>query len=661
MKRFARSFSHLAFVLGAWVFISGINLWADPSLPTLFTDHMVLQRGREIHIWGNAEPQEKITATLAGYTSSSVADAQGHWSTHMPAMTAGGPFTLTVHGKKEVVIKDVLIGDVWIASGQSNMTYSLDGAEGAATEVPKANYPQMRLFTVPRRITASPQDNTRPAHWEICTPESAKGFSAVAYYFAREIQRKEKIPIGLVESAWPGTAIQEWIAPEALRADPELKSLVTEWDGTRPSEKEAATELQPLDLEFDNFELIPVDAGSAAKTLANFDDGSSRLSTGGTFAYSWADARETLFELVSPGRSGKYAARVAGKVDGTTDSILSATYSMNESPADLAEFAGIRFWVRGSGSFRFRSKQPTITDYDDYATPLLKATPDWQQMTIRFRDLRQDGWGVVKEFTQAALTGFAFECVAERGYAPMPVSALYEGMITPLLDYQFRGALWYQGESNALEAHQYRKLLPALIRNWRDAFRQSDLAFLIVQLPNHGEIPVEPKESAWAELREAELMTVKQVPNTGLAVTIDVGDPNDLHPHRKREVGERLATWALGTIYHEDVVYSGPLYESMKIDGSEMRIRFSHIGSGLEARGDTRLEGFAVAGSDRKFHWADALIDGDSVVVSSPQVPAPVAVRYAWGDSPECNLYNKDGLPASPFRTDDWPGITDHH
>lgn len=315
--------------------------------------------------------------------------------------------------------------------------------------------------------------------------------------------------------------------------------------------------------------------------------------------------------------------------------------------------------MRGDGSFRFRSKQPTITDYDDYATPVLKATADWRPITIPFRDLRQDGWGVVKDFTPASLSGFSIECLTSLEYALMPVSGLYEGMITPLLSYGFRGALWYQGESNAWRPYQYRKLLPALIRNWRDASHQQDLDFLIVQLPNHGAIPDEPGESAWAQVREAQLMTVQKVPHTGLAVTIDVGDPNDLHPHRKLEVGQRLAVWALGTTYKQPVEPSGPLYDAKQIEGGEVHLHFEHVGSGLETRGDTELHGFAVAGADLKFHWADARITGNTVIVSSRDVPQPVAVRYAWGDSPRCNLFNKEGLPASPFRTDDWPGIPD--
>lgn len=628
---------------------------------------MVLQRGREIHVWGKADPREGITVMLVGDTAKSTADTHGNWSIQLSSLPAGGPFTLTIRGNKEITIKDVMIGEVWIASGQSNMSFSLDGAENGATEVPKANYPQIRLFTVPKKIALLPQENTLPAHWELCTPDTAKRFSAVAYFFAREIHRKLNVPVGVVESAWPGTAIEAWIAPNVLRNDADLRSLVEEWDRTPPALRSFAENSQPFNLEFDDFELIPASPNAESKVLANFDDGSSRLATGGSFSYDWSDSSDATFAMVSPGRGAKelgtkgFAAQVAGQLGETEDSILSATYRMDGSAEDLSTYTGVRFWVRGSGSFRFRSKQPTITDYDDYATPVLKATNEWKQITVLFRDLRQDGWGVVQDFTATASTGFSLECLTPLEYAPMPVSSLYEGMIAPLMPYGFRGALWYQGESNALKAFQYRKLLPAMIRNWRDASQQNDLEFLIVQLPNHGAIPNEPGESAWAELREAQLMTVEHVPHTGLAVTIDVGDPNDLHPHRKLEVGQRLALWALGTTYKEPIEYSGPLYQAMHVNGSEVRLQFTHVGSGLEARGKPELEGFSVAGTNGKFHWAVAHIEGETVVVSSPDVPNPVAARYAWGDSPRCNLFNKEGLPASPFRTDDWQGLTAGH
>ena len=648
----------LRFAVVACLFAWSVNCWGDPVLPSLFSDHMVLQQGRNIHVWGKADPAEKIAASIAGHTASTTAETNGRWSVRLSGLPAGGPFTLIVRGNREIVLKDVLIGEVWVASGQSNMAFGLSGAEGAAVEVPKADYPQIRLFTVPKRIALSPQENTLPAVWQICTPDTAKNFSAVAYFFAREIHKSLNVPVGVIESAWPGTTIETWIGPDTLRADPELKPVLDEWNHASAAEKSFAENPLPFELEFDDFELIPASTDLEKNALANFDDGTSRTSMGGWFSYGWADALDTRFDLVTPGRGGGgFAARVTGRLDGAQDSTLRCRYKLDGLPADLSSYAGIRFWVRGHGSFRFRSLQPTITDYDNYGAPVLKASADWQPVTVWFRDLRQDGWGVVLPFTQDALSGFLIENMTILEYPPMPVSGLYEGMITPLLPYAFRGAIWYQGESNALKAHQYRKLLPTLIESWRTSSKNENLEFLIVQLPNHGAIPDQPGGSAWAELREAQFLTVKHVPDTGLAVTIDVGDPGDLHPHRKLEVGQRLALWALGTMYKKTIVYSGPLFEGMKVEGQKTRIHFTHVGAGLEAHGGD-LQGFAVAGADRKFHWADARIEGDTVIVLSREVASPVAVRYAWADSPRCNLFNKDGLPASPFRTDNWPGIT---
>jgi sialate O-acetylesterase len=640
----------------------GCLCWADPVLPTLISDHMVLQQDREIHIWGKADAREAIEVSFAGHDSKTTADGAGKWSVQLPKLAAGGPFTLRIRGKKEVVVKDVMIGEVWVASGQSNMTFALEGTENALTEVPNADHPQIRLFTVPQRIAVTPQDDTLPARWQLCAPDTAKTFSAVAYFFARAIQRKLNVPVGVIESAWPGTPIERYISREVLQSDRELKPLVEEWDRSSPAIKKFAETPRVFQLEFDDFELISSSSTAPAKPLANFDDGSSGLTTGGTFSYNWTGDPNSAFEVVSPGRSGRgFAARVAGSLDGSQESILNASYKQDNAAADLSSYDGIRFWVRGNGSFRFRSKQPTISDYDDYAAPVMKATNQWQPITIRFRDLHQDGWGVVRPFTQDALTGFSFECLTVLEYAEMPPGGLYDGMIAPLLAYPFRGALWYQGESNALQAHQYRKLLPALIESWREASGQPEMEFLIVQLPNHGSIPDEPGDSAWAELREAQLLAAEHVAHTGLAVTIDVGDPKDLHPHRKLEVGERLARWALGTVYQQPGEYSGPLFASAEVEGNAMRIRFTHVGTGLELHGGDELQGFALAGVDHTFHWATARIEGNTVVASSPDVPVPVAVRYAWGDSPRCNLFNQDGLPASPFRSDDWPGITSRH
>ena len=633
--------------------------WANPVLPHLLADHMVLQQGRAIHIWGKADPGEEIVVTLAKKTSSALPDANGNWSVHLPAMSAGGPFTVMVRGKTTILLKDVMIGEVWVASGQSNMTFSLSNSQGAAEEIPRADYPQIRLFTVPRKVALGAQSDTLTATWQICSPETVKDFSAVAYYFARGLQRKLSVPIGIVESAWPGTMIEDWIDSETLQKTEGQGVDANREDSSTRAGKSSATGRMPFDLQFDDVELIR-DPSVPGTIVSNFDDGTARNSMGGVWSYSWQDAPETSFELVAPGRGGAgFAARVAGKVDASDDSRLTARFKLEGSPADLSSYTGIRFWVRGDGSFTVLTLQPTITDTDDYATPLFQATPDWKPVVVLFRDLHQEGWGVTNDFTSQALSGFAIESYPASGYPPLPPSALYGGMISPLVPFPLRGAIWYQGESNALKAYQYRKLLPALIQSWRASWNEGDFPFLIVQLPNHGAIPAEPSESAWAELREAQLLTTRQVPNTGIAVTIDVGEPNDVHPHRKAEVGQRLALFALGTTYKEPIVYSGPLYQSMAVEGNKIRIRFTSTGSGLEAHGDGPLVGFAIAGADRQFHWAEATIDGTSIVVSSPEVPSPVAVRYAWGDSPHCNLFNKDGLPASPFRTDDWPGITE--
>ncbi len=630
---------------------------ADPVLPHLLSDHMVLQQGREISIWGTADPREKISVSLAGKTSAVEADSAGHWAAHFAPMPAGGPFTLKVVGKKTVVIKDVMIGEVWIASGQSNMTFALSASAGATEEIPKAVYPNLRLFTVPKRDALVSQPDTLPAEWQPCTPEAVKEFSAVAYYFARDLHRKLNVPIGIIESAWPGTVIEEWVAPEVVERDPQIKPVLDEWN--RSQGNAFAPGRTRFDLEFDDFELLPDPSGPGKSLkLADFDDGRASTALGGDWSYDWNAAPETTFDLISPGRDGKgFALHIGGQIDASDDSRLTAKLHLDGSPADLSAYAGIRFWVRGNGSFRFHFLQPTITDWDDYSAELLHASADWAPVTIWFRELRQEGWGVVADFTPSAIIGFSIENAPATGFPHRPASGLYLGMIAPLLRFPFRGAIWYQGESNALQARQYRVLLPDLIQSWRAGSQQKDMQFLIVQLPNHGAIPDQPSESAWAELREAQLFTAKQTPGAGLAVTIDVGDPQDVHPHRKAEVGERLALWALGTTYKRPIIFSGPMYDSMALEEKKIRIRFKYTGSSLEAKGGP-LKGFSIAGSDRKFHWASAVIDGDSVIVSSPEVEAPVAVRYAWADSPECNLYNAEGLPASPFRTDDWPGIT---
>jgi sialate O-acetylesterase len=644
------------FFLGLLLFASlASTLCAEPRLPHLFSDHMVLQRGADIHVWGWAAPGESITVGLAGKSQQTTAANDSRWSVSFPALPAGGPFLLEVRGSKTIVIRDVMIGEVWVASGQSNMTYDLGAAATGAQEVPKANDSGLRFFTVPKRIAVEPLDDTLPASWEIATSETSKKFSAVGYFFARDLRRALGVPVGVILSAWPGSAAEEWTDPASLRREPLLQPIASRWDASSPGQKAYAAKSREFSLEFDDFELLPVRPDAPTTVFSDLNDGSARTSTGGDWNFTWDDAPESAFSLVAPGRGGTgYAARIAGSLDGTSCARLQAQLHADGSSANLSDYAGIRFSVRGNGAFSFRTMQPSITDWDDYSSNTFHATPNWQQVTIWFKDLKQAGWGVQKEFTLNQITAFALVCMTDLEDPPRPPSGMYEGMINPLESYGIRGAIWYQGESNTDRAFQYRALLPAMIRGWRNAWKLGDFPFLIVQLPNHGSSP-EFGDSIWAELREAQLITANSVKNAGLSVTIDVGDPQNVHPARKEEVGQRLALVALGTTYGKKIAYSGPLYESMRAEGKEIRIRFQPTASKLQAHGES-LHGFKVAGADHKFHRAVARIDGETVVVTSPEVETPVAVRYAWANNPDCNLYNEAGLPASPFRTDDWPG-----
>jgi sialate O-acetylesterase len=325
----------------------------------------------------------------------------------------------------------------------------------------------------------------------------------------------------------------------------------------------------------------------------------------------------------------------------------------------MSQYDAIEFFARGKGVLRFQSLQPTVNDSDNYSYKKLPLGEEWERVRIPFSELRQAGWGKPQPFMSHALSGALFQLLPLEASILRPPGGLFNGMINPLIPFTIRGAIWYQGESNAGRAEQYQELLPTLIRSWRRAWGQDQFPFLIVQLPNFKERRELPAESAWAELRDAQLKTATGMQNVGLAVTIELGEADDVHPRAKKEVGRRLALLALGETYdRKDVGYSGPVYDSMTIEGNKVRLTFKHVENGLIAAGGQSLRGFAIAGAEQEFHWALAEIEGEAVVVWSDSVPHPVAVRYGWADNPDCNLYNKKGLPAPPFKTDDWPGIT---
>ena len=624
-----------------------LPVFAAPTLPHILSDHMVLQRDRPVHIWGWARPGEKITVRLAGKTATATTSANKQWSVHLPALSAGGPYTLTVAGDTTIRLKDILIGEVWVASGQSNMTYGLNGATGGPEEVAHADYPQLRLFTVPRQLSITPKHDTLPASWAICSPESAKEFSAVAYFFARDLHRKLGVPVGIIETAWPGTPVEEWIAPEQYSGDADLESVVAKWKHEPVAVQSYAEKGKAVQLEFKDFALLAADGSATPVAMRDFYHASQAPAL--YWNYDWLNAPRTQFEILREGATG--LARVSGPLDQSQQSLANAYWNSDRAPRDLSAYDGIRFQVRGDGSFRMRFLEPTITDWDDYASSFRPVTAEWQTVTILFKDLHQEGWGVVHELTTNASTGITIESVTSLGYPDRPPSGLYHAMIEPLVGLPVRGAIWYQGESNALQATLYRKELPALIRGWRKGWRDQDFPFLVVELPNHGATASQPgSDSWWAQLRDAQFHTMATVPNVGLAVTIDVGDPNNVHPPRKAEVGERLALWALGTTYHQGIEYSGPIFSSAKVETGGITLRFTHA-EGLHTSDGGALKGFSIAGADGHFYWANAEIRGDSVLVSNPNVPNPVEVRYAWDDSPLCNFTNRSGIPASPFRS----------
>ncbi len=490
---------------------------ADVKLPAVIGDNMVLQQGRKLSIWGWAEPGEEVTAGVSWHSMSwaVTADANGKWVFKMNPPKAGGPYEMTISGKNVIRIKNIMVGEVWVCSGQSNMQWAVSQSANAEQEIAEANYPKLRLFTVERKVADQPQPDCSGS-WTSCSPQTVPGFSAVAYFFGRELHKTLGVPVGLIHTSWGGTPAEAWTKRGVLKADADFKPILARYD-----------------------------------------------------------------EAVA-----KYP----------------------------------------------QAKQEYEQKLEEWKQAVEKAKAEGSQVPRRPGELFGPG-------------------------NPNSPSGLYNAMIAPLIPYSIEGAIWYQGESNAGRAYQYRKLFAAMIKNWRDDWGQGDFPFLFVQLANFKAVNPEPAESDWAELREAQLMTLT-LPNTGMAVIIDIGDANDIHPKNKQDVGRRLALWALGTTYGQKMDYCGPIYKSMKVEGDRIILNFDHVGGGLAAAADEPLRGFAVAGADRKFVWADAKIAGDTVVVSSDKVSEPVAVRYAWADNPVCNLCNKEGLPASAFRTDDWPGIT---
>lgn len=627
-----------------------VSALAQPSLPNCFSDHMVLQRGRPIPVWGWAPPGATVTVTLAGQNSSALADQQGRWKAELPAMEAGGPYELKVADEQfSTTFTNVLIGDVWICSGQSNMEWPLQLADNGGAEIAQASFPEIRLFTVPRNMANLPQKNTLPAAWQVCQPETAAGFSAVAFFFARELWNTYKVPIGLIDNAWGGTVVETWMSPQAFAEDslmaPVAKSLAS---------FNLQARMDSAQLAYQDWEkaMDSLDAGLDGEWYRKELDWSGWEKM--ALPQSWESAGlKGLDGVVWFKHTFQLTAEEAQK-----------PVTIKLGPIDDSDYTFLNGLALGRTLEQYNAPR-------SYPVPLDYLQEGDNTITVRVKDTGGEGgfWGeadsmkVITSEREIPLAGEWSYAVGAKGLPPRPSasmgpnslpSLLFNGMVHPLIPYGLRGAIWYQGESNADQAMLYRSRFRGLIRDWRAQWGQGDFPFLFVQLANFRALPEQPGESQWAELREAQTMALAE-PNTGMALAIDIGDANDIHPRNKQEVGRRLALAARAIAYGEDVLHQGPVYESSKVEGNKIVLRFSQVGQGLQSRhGRKSLRGFSVAGADGKFHWATAqIVDKNTVQVYSEKVSAPKSLRYAWADNPgELDLYNSEGLPAGPFRTD---------
>ena len=495
---------------------------AEITLSNLFTDQMVLQQGKPVVVWGNAEKGEEVLISVAGNSVSTTADNDGHFKASLPALKANsGPHQLVLEGTNKITINDVLVGEVWICSGQSNMAFSVNSANDPDLESLAAKYPRIRILSVPQVGSQQPQDNFQGA-WQAVTPESVRNFSAVGYFFGRQLHQVLDVPIGLIDNAWGGSACEAWIPRRVLEETGQYSELLEKWDTLAASyDHEAAVEKYQVQLN------------------------------------AWqAKAKE---------------ARDAGK-----------------------------------------------------AVPR-RPRPPRNQLTGQHRPAN-----------------------------------LYNGVLNPVIGYGIRGAIWYQGESNSGRAFQYRDLFPLMIDTWRKKWGQDDFSFYWVSLADFQDEVSEPAGSNWAELREAQTLTMSTLPNTGEAIITDLGESHDIHPRNKQDVAKRLVRWALARDYGYDIVYRSPLYKSHEIKGNRVLVTFDHVGGGLDTHDVRQVLGFAIAGENQKFVNAEARIVGNNQVeIWSDDIDAPVAVRYAWAQNPVCNLQNREHLPATPFRTDHWKGVTE--
>jgi sialate O-acetylesterase len=643
------------FTLALLIFAS-IRSDADVKLPKIFSSNMVLQQGIKIPVWGWAENGERITVSFNGQTVRTKADNEGKWKVNLSEQNYGGPYDLIVQGKNTIDLQNVMVGEVWVCSGQSNMEWQVVNSNNAEEEVAAADYQGIRLFTVPKAVAQFPKDDISEGEWVECSPETVAGFSAIGYFFGRDLHQELNVPIGLIHTSWGGTVAETWISPNTMSNDPDFREKLIELqqmdlESYRKARLDQVKELLGGEIPTEDKGIVdgePVWAG------LDYSDG------------HWRSIKTPMYwenqGYIDIDGVGWYRKEIQLNENHTNTNLTLHLGKVDDS--DITFINGIEIGR-------------TENKYDEdriYTIDKKYLNPGNNMIVVRVQDTGGNGgiWGDPKNQFLAIgnekmdISGdWKFRISkAEVGSVNVGPNSyptlLFNAMINPLIPYGIKGAIWYQGESNAGRAKQYQRIFPALINDWRNHWQQGDFPFLFVSLANFMEPPKEPGESDWAELREAQTKTLS-LPNTGMALAIDIGEADDIHPRNKQDVAKRLALNAFKMAYEKNVVHSGPMYDSVEFKDGKAYISFSETGSGLEVKDRYGyLKGFTVAGPDRKFHWAKAeLVDNKTVVVYSEEISNPVSVRYGWANNPDdVNLYNKEGLPANPFRTDDWPGIT---
>lgn len=629
---------------------------AQVKLPHAISSNMVVQRDAPVKIWGTAHKRENITVSFNGQTIKTKANRKGNWQVVFNDMKAGGPFAMTIQGKNKIELENILIGDVWVCSGQSNMEMSVANSNNADAEIATANYDNIRLFTVSRKISSSPLADTEESTWLACSSENIAKFSAVAYYFAKKLQNEVDVPIGLVHTSWGGTGIETWTSMEGLTSMKgfaggleSLKSFdpITYANDRKEKLLAITGPLPEKDLGMKDKDALwanPNHDFSTWKTMKLPDhwENNGLIDLNGVLWF------KTVFELDENEANNPLILNLA-RIDDSDDTYINGI----RVGGMIEKYDEPRVYPVKTGIAKV-GKNILVVRVEDilYGGGFKSDGKDFFINTSK-QDIQLSGLWKYK-------IGKGTIETRSGGNPNLMPSLLFNGMISPILPMTIKGVIWYQGEHNAGRAYQYRKLFPNMIQDWRKHFNQGDFPFLFVQLANFYKAEDKPVESEWAELREAQSMTLGNTSNTGMAVIIDVGNADDIHPKNKQDVGKRLALAALKKVYGQGV-YTSPTYESMQIDGNVVRIKFKETGKGLVVKNNYGyVNGFTVAGADKKFHWAKATIENENtVVISCDAVAEPIAVRYAWANNPhDVNLYNSEGLPADPFRTDDWPGLT---